>query len=236
MKSNLVAIPSGAHSQSRARPLSPRVSRRRTRSPRASMRSPSPPARLSENLQDTPIAITAITGAALEERQVFSTDVLDQVVPNLQFANNAAARRQQPLRRRCSFAASARPTRPRPSIRAWACTSTTSTSATPSGGTMDAARRRLRPGAARPAGHAVRPQHHRRRHPHVHRRSGRRIRRHGARRASATTTCSTASSRLDVPFSETLKTRFVARHPPAGRLRDAAQMAPTLAIPTRSPP
>src|SRR6185436_13654894 len=35
------------------------------------------------------IAITAITGSALQERQVFSTDVLDQLVPNLQFANNA---------------------------------------------------------------------------------------------------------------------------------------------------
>ena len=42
-----------------------------------------------ENLQDTPIAITALTGDALDDRQVFSTDVLDQVVPNLQFGNNA---------------------------------------------------------------------------------------------------------------------------------------------------
>src|SRR5687768_13744002 len=45
--------------------------------------------RVSENLQDTPIAVTAITGAALQDRQIFRTDVLDQVVPNLQFANNA---------------------------------------------------------------------------------------------------------------------------------------------------
>ena len=45
--------------------------------------------KVSENLQDTPIAITAITGAALEDRQIFRTDVLDQIVPNLQFANNA---------------------------------------------------------------------------------------------------------------------------------------------------
>jgi iron complex outermembrane recepter protein len=45
--------------------------------------------KVAENLQETPIAITAFTGAALEDRQVFSTDVLDQVVPNLQFANNA---------------------------------------------------------------------------------------------------------------------------------------------------
>ncbi len=45
--------------------------------------------RVSENLQDTPIAVTAITGAALEDRQIFRTELLDQVVPNLQFANNA---------------------------------------------------------------------------------------------------------------------------------------------------
>ena len=45
--------------------------------------------KVEENLQQTPIAITAITGAALEDRQIFRTDVLDQIVPNLQFANNA---------------------------------------------------------------------------------------------------------------------------------------------------
>ena len=45
--------------------------------------------KVQEDLQKTPIAITALTGSALEDRQVFSTDVLDQVVPNLQFANNA---------------------------------------------------------------------------------------------------------------------------------------------------
>lgn len=45
--------------------------------------------KVEENLQDTPIAITAFTGDALIERQIFNTNVLDQVVPNLQFANNA---------------------------------------------------------------------------------------------------------------------------------------------------
>ncbi len=45
--------------------------------------------KVQEDLQKTPIAITALTGGALQDRQVFSTDVLDQVVPNLQFANNA---------------------------------------------------------------------------------------------------------------------------------------------------
>ncbi len=45
--------------------------------------------KVEENLQETPIAITAFSGAALQDRQVFDTSVLDQVVPNLQFANNA---------------------------------------------------------------------------------------------------------------------------------------------------
>src|SRR5688572_10057357 len=45
--------------------------------------------KVEENLQETPIAITAFSGNALQDRQVFSTDVLDQIVPNLQFANNA---------------------------------------------------------------------------------------------------------------------------------------------------
>jgi iron complex outermembrane receptor protein len=45
--------------------------------------------KVEENLQETPIAITALSGGALEDRQIFSTDTLDQVVPNLQFANNA---------------------------------------------------------------------------------------------------------------------------------------------------
>lgn len=45
--------------------------------------------KVQENLQETPIAITAFTGSALEDRQIFNTDMLDQVVPNLQFANNA---------------------------------------------------------------------------------------------------------------------------------------------------
>jgi len=45
--------------------------------------------KVEEDLQKTPIAITALSGSALEDRQIFRTDVLDQVVPNLQFANNA---------------------------------------------------------------------------------------------------------------------------------------------------
>ena len=45
--------------------------------------------KVEENLQETPIAITAITGDALKDRQVFRTEMLDQLVPNLQFANNA---------------------------------------------------------------------------------------------------------------------------------------------------
>jgi iron complex outermembrane recepter protein len=45
--------------------------------------------KVQENLQDTPLAITVISGSALEDRQIFNTNVLDQVVPNLQFADNA---------------------------------------------------------------------------------------------------------------------------------------------------
>src|SRR5688572_950848 len=45
--------------------------------------------KVQENLQETPIAITAFSGGALLERQVFNTNTLDQVVPNLQFADNA---------------------------------------------------------------------------------------------------------------------------------------------------
>ena len=45
--------------------------------------------RVEENLQGTPIAVSVFSGEALTERQVFATTELDQVVPNLQFANNA---------------------------------------------------------------------------------------------------------------------------------------------------
>jgi iron complex outermembrane receptor protein len=46
--------------------------------------------RVEENLQDTPIAITVLTAAELEQRQIFSTEDLDQVTPNLQFTNDTA--------------------------------------------------------------------------------------------------------------------------------------------------
>ncbi|HEY0682325.1 MAG TPA: TonB-dependent receptor [Steroidobacter sp.] len=51
-----------------------------------------------ESLQDTPIAISAFSAAALERQQITSTEDLDQIAPNLQFAsygpltgNNSAA-------------------------------------------------------------------------------------------------------------------------------------------------
>ena len=54
--------------------------------------------RREENLQDTPISIAAYSGEALQRRQIFATDELDQITPNLQFAtiaplsgNNSAA-------------------------------------------------------------------------------------------------------------------------------------------------
>src|SRR5262245_23801126 len=45
--------------------------------------------KVRENQQDTPVAITAFSGDALVERQIFQTDKLTQVVPNLQFGSNA---------------------------------------------------------------------------------------------------------------------------------------------------
>lgn len=45
--------------------------------------------RIEESQQDVPIAITTVTGKALLERGIFSTDTLDNIVPNLQFSNNA---------------------------------------------------------------------------------------------------------------------------------------------------
>ena len=45
--------------------------------------------KVRENQQDTPVAITAFSGDALEKRQVFQTDKLTQLVPNLQFGTNA---------------------------------------------------------------------------------------------------------------------------------------------------
>ncbi len=45
--------------------------------------------RVEENQQDVPISITTLNSESLEQRQIFSTDDLDQVTPNLQFNNNA---------------------------------------------------------------------------------------------------------------------------------------------------
>ncbi|MBX5460949.1 MAG: TonB-dependent receptor [Steroidobacteraceae bacterium] len=45
--------------------------------------------KVRENQQDTPVAITAFSGDALAQRQIFQTDKLTQVVPNLQFGTNA---------------------------------------------------------------------------------------------------------------------------------------------------
>ena len=54
--------------------------------------------RREESLQDTPVAVTVLTAAALERQQIIGTTDLDQVAPNLQFAtygtltgNNSAA-------------------------------------------------------------------------------------------------------------------------------------------------
>lgn len=54
--------------------------------------------RREESLQDTPIAVSAFSAAALERQQIVNTEDLDQIAPNLQFAsygpltgNNSAA-------------------------------------------------------------------------------------------------------------------------------------------------
>jgi iron complex outermembrane receptor protein len=54
--------------------------------------------RRAESLQDTPVAVTALTAEALERQQIVSTTDLDEVTPNLQFhsygtltGNNSAA-------------------------------------------------------------------------------------------------------------------------------------------------
>ena len=46
--------------------------------------------RVEERLQDTPISVSAFTADDLEKRQVFTTELLDQVTPNLQFTNDTA--------------------------------------------------------------------------------------------------------------------------------------------------
>ena len=55
----------------------------------ASRRSSSPRARWRKTCRRRRSRSPRSRGDALEDRQVFRTDVLDQVVPNLQFANNA---------------------------------------------------------------------------------------------------------------------------------------------------
>ncbi|MEE8495546.1 MAG: TonB-dependent receptor [Xanthomonadales bacterium] len=44
--------------------------------------------KIEENLQDTPISVSAFTAEGLERRQIFSTEALDQVTPNLSFTND----------------------------------------------------------------------------------------------------------------------------------------------------
>jgi iron complex outermembrane receptor protein len=43
--------------------------------------------RIEENLQQTPVSVTAFTAEDLRDKLITSTDQLDQVVPNLQFTN-----------------------------------------------------------------------------------------------------------------------------------------------------
>jgi iron complex outermembrane receptor protein len=45
--------------------------------------------RVQENLQDTPVSVTALTPEALEQKQIFRTDDLDQTTPNMVFDSSA---------------------------------------------------------------------------------------------------------------------------------------------------
>ncbi len=150
--------------------------------------------RVSENLQDTPIAITAFSGESLEERQIFQHRCARPGRAEPAVLQQRAARRQQlllaglhprhrpdgsdlhggsrrrPLHRRCVH----RQRRRRH---------------------HGFARHRQRAGAARTAGHAVRPQYDRRRDPAHDHRAGRRVRRHGARRRRLRQPRSMSSSR-----------------------------------------
>ena len=47
--------------------------------------------RREESLQDTPVAVTALSAEALERQQIISTTDLDKVAPNMQF-HSATAR------------------------------------------------------------------------------------------------------------------------------------------------
>jgi len=45
--------------------------------------------RVEERLQDTPVSVAAFSADDLEERQTFTTELLQQVTPNLQFTNDS---------------------------------------------------------------------------------------------------------------------------------------------------
>ena len=127
--------------------------------------------KVRENQQDTPVAITAFSGDALVERQIFATDKLTQIVPNLQFGSNA------PLAGNNSSS--------QVFIRGIGQTDPTSTVDPGVGmyiddvyiGTAVGARMDLRDISSvqvlrGPQGNALRPQHHRRRDPAVDHRPG----------------------------------------------------------------
>ncbi|TPD63199.1 TonB-dependent receptor [Emcibacter nanhaiensis] len=45
--------------------------------------------KVTENMQDVPVAVTAFTGDALERRQINTTTDIGKITPNLEFTNNA---------------------------------------------------------------------------------------------------------------------------------------------------
>ena len=148
--------------------------------------------RRAESLQDTPVAVTALSAAALERQQIVSTTDLDKVAPNLQFhsygtltGNNSAAQvfirgigqtrchaggrsGRRRVHRRCLHGSRGRRGHGIP-------------------------RHRQRADPARPARHLVRPQHDRRRRAAHHQRTRHRCRQFRARRARRATTCAKRS-------------------------------------------
>ncbi len=137
-------------------------------------------------MQDTPIAVTAFTGTELEERQIFKTDRLDEVVPNLQFANNAPLAGNNSSSR-CSSAASARPiptSTVDPGVGLYIDDVYMGTSVGANMELRDIASVQVLRG---PQGTLVRTQHHRRRDRDDDQGPGRRVRRHSQARAAAPT-------------------------------------------------
>ena len=136
--------------------------------------------RRAESLQDTPVAITALSADALERQQIVSTTDLDKVAPNLQFhsygtltGNNSAAQ---------VFIRGIGQTDATPAVDPGVGIYIDDVYMGRSVGARHGiSRHRQRADPARPAGNLVRPQHDRRRGAAHHQRARRRRRQFRAR-------------------------------------------------------